>query len=77
MDQANIIWTIHRLDNLILRMTQNQSTLENLPRTNRVIQMVQGHEALLREINRYLVELIELTRRGNNDSGVEADRLSQ
>ena len=67
-------WSIHLLEILLLRMTQNQSTLENLPRTIQVDQMIQNHQILLQNLNNYLLELIE---NRNQDSGVEDDRLSQ
>ena len=55
-------------------MTQNQSTLENLPRTIQVDQMIQNHQNIIQNLNNYLLELIE---NRNQDSGVEDDRLSQ
>ena len=67
-------WSIHLLEILLLRMTQNQSTLENLPRTIQVDQMIQNHQILLQNLNNYLLDLIE---NRNQDSGVEDDRLSQ
>ena len=67
-------WSIHLLEILLLRMTQNQSTLENLPRTIQVDQMIQNHQNIIQNLNNYLLELIE---NRNQDSGVEDDRLSQ